>query len=88
MKTHPTRFGVQTAQQNVEWRVLLDFWRKVDDLGYDTLWNFDHFYPIFTNPEGQIEAAREAPRATGEHDRPGLLLGSVERAVERLDHRA
>ncbi|MGH7898197.1 MAG: LLM class F420-dependent oxidoreductase [Candidatus Binatia bacterium] len=52
MKSHPTRFGVQTAQQNVEWLDLLDFWRQVDGFGYDSLWNFDHFYPIFTNPDG------------------------------------
>jgi len=50
-QTHPVRFGLQTGQQNVAWRDLLDLWRKADQWGYDSLWNFDHFYAIFTNPE-------------------------------------
>ena len=52
MKTHPVRFGVQTGQQMVEWDTMLDLWRKADSWGYDSLWNFDHFYPIFVAPEG------------------------------------
>src|SRR5262245_6152095 len=49
---HPIRFGIQTGQQMVEWSVLLDLWQKADRWGYDSLWNFDHFYPIFVPPEG------------------------------------
>jgi F420-dependent oxidoreductase-like protein len=52
MARHPVRFGLQTGQQNVEWADLLDLWRKADGWGYDSLWNFDHFYPIFTDPAG------------------------------------
>ena len=52
MANHPIRFGLQTGQQNVEWQDMLDLWRKADGWGYDSLWNFDHFYPIFTDPEG------------------------------------
>jgi len=52
MTNHPIRFGLQTGQQNVEWADMLDLWRKADGWGYDSLWNFDHFYPIFTDPEG------------------------------------
>ena len=47
---HPVRFGLQTGQQNVAWPDLLDLWRKADQWGYDSLWNFDHFYAIFTDP--------------------------------------
>jgi F420-dependent oxidoreductase-like protein len=50
--THPVRFGIQTGQQNVDWGTMLDLWRRADAWGYDSLWNFDHFYPIFTDPEG------------------------------------
>ena len=53
MAPHPIRFGIQTGQQNVEWKIMLDLWRKADAWGYDSLWNFDHFYPIFVDPEGQ-----------------------------------
>jgi F420-dependent oxidoreductase-like protein len=49
---HPIRFGLQTGQQLVEWSTLLDLWQRADDWGYDSLWAFDHFYPIFVDPKG------------------------------------
>jgi F420-dependent oxidoreductase-like protein len=49
---HPIRFGIQTGQQNVPWKDMLALWQKADAWGYDSLWNFDHFYPIFVDPEG------------------------------------
>jgi F420-dependent oxidoreductase-like protein len=52
MARHPIRFGIQTAQQMVEWPALLDVWQKADAWGYDSLWLFDHFYPIFVSPDG------------------------------------
>jgi F420-dependent oxidoreductase-like protein len=52
MTTHPIRFGIQTGQQSVAWGALLDLWQKADAWGYDSLWAFDHFYPIFVDPEG------------------------------------
>ena len=51
MTRHPIRFGIQTGQQGVEWSQMLDLWRKADAWGYDSLWNFDHFYAIFMQPE-------------------------------------
>src|SRR5437660_935671 len=48
----PTRFGIQTGQQGVEWAQMLDLWQKADGWGYHSLWLFDHFYPIFVDPEG------------------------------------
>jgi F420-dependent oxidoreductase-like protein len=27
-------------------------WRLIDDLGYDTAWTFDHFFPILSDPSG------------------------------------
>ncbi len=53
MPTHPIRFGIQTGQQDVTWERMRDFWRNVDNWGYDSLWNFDHLYPIFVpDPSG------------------------------------
>jgi F420-dependent oxidoreductase-like protein len=52
MTTHPVRFGIQTGQQMIEWGQMLDLWRKADTWGYHSLWAFDHFYPIFVDPEG------------------------------------
>jgi F420-dependent oxidoreductase-like protein len=51
MATHPIRFGIQTGQQNIAWPDMLDLWQKADGWGYDSLWNFDHFYAIFVPPE-------------------------------------
>src|ERR1700735_4044141 len=47
MPKHPIRFGIQTGQQLVEWKDLKELWRNADSWGYDSLWSFDHFYPIF-----------------------------------------
>lgn len=52
MATHPLRFGIQTGQQNVAWPDLLALWQQADAWGYDSLWNFDHFYPIYVDPDG------------------------------------
>jgi F420-dependent oxidoreductase-like protein len=52
MARHPIRFGLQTGQQNVEWETLVSLWRDADSWGYDSLWNFDHFYPLFSDPAG------------------------------------
>src|SRR5437879_5938384 len=53
MATNPIRFGFQSGQQNVTWERMRDFWRNLDAWGYDSIWVFDHFYPIFTpDPAG------------------------------------
>lgn len=53
MAKHPIRFGIQTGQQNASWEQMRDLWQKVDRWGYDSLWVFDHFYPIFVpDPTG------------------------------------
>jgi F420-dependent oxidoreductase-like protein len=49
---HPIRFGIQTGQQLIAWHDMLSLWQRADGWGYDSLWNFDHFYPIFVDPEG------------------------------------
>ena len=49
---HPIRFGIQTGQQLIAWKDMLALWQRADGWGYDSLWNFDHFYPIFVDPEG------------------------------------
>jgi F420-dependent oxidoreductase-like protein len=53
MNRHPIRFGVQTGQQSVQWPAISSLWEKADQWGYDSLWTFDHFYPIFVpDPSG------------------------------------
>ena len=52
MAQHPIRFGIQTGQQIIAWDDMLALWQQADAWGYDSLWNFDHFMPIFTDPSG------------------------------------
>jgi len=66
MATFPIRFGIQTGQQGVAWEDLLELWRKADAWGYDSLWNFDHFYPIFADPEGECMEAWTTLAALGQ----------------------
>lgn len=46
------RFGVQTAPQHVAYADIVDVWKEADDLGFDSLFVFDHFMPIFADPSG------------------------------------
>jgi len=52
MATHPIRFGLQTGQQGFSWSDIESTWQRADEWGYDSLWAYDHFYPIFTDPTG------------------------------------
>jgi F420-dependent oxidoreductase-like protein len=68
MATHPIRFGIQTGQQDVSWERMRDFWQKVDGWGYDSLWNFDHFYPIFVpDPTGPCMESWTVLSALSQH---------------------
>ena len=44
------RFAIKTAPQHTTWNEMLDVWRAADDIDvFTSAWNFDHFYPIFSN---------------------------------------
>ena len=47
------RFGIKTAPQHTSWSDMLDVWRAADDIElFESAWNFDHFYPIFSDSDG------------------------------------
>jgi F420-dependent oxidoreductase-like protein len=47
------RFAFKTSQQDTTWAQLLAVWKAADDIDvFESGWNFDHFYPIFTNSAG------------------------------------
>ncbi len=47
------RFGIKTAPQHTTWKDMLDVWRTADDIDlFESAWNFDHFYPIFSDSDG------------------------------------
>ncbi len=50
----PIRLGALCWNQYTVWPDLLDAGRRADRLGFDTLWTWDHLYPIVGNHEGPI----------------------------------
>ena len=47
------RFGFKTSPQNTTWQAMLDVWRAADDIElFESGWNFDHFYPIYSDSTG------------------------------------
>ena len=40
--SHPIRFGVQAAPQQISWTELKEVWQEVESLGFDSLWGNDH----------------------------------------------
>lgn len=51
--TTPTiRVGIQITQQHATYAQIRDAWKAVDASGADTLFNWDHFYPLSGDPDG------------------------------------
>ncbi len=46
------RFGVQTPPQHVSYADIAQTWREADELGFDSAFVFDHFIPIYSDPQG------------------------------------
>lgn len=89
--------GILLWSQGAAWPELLDAAKRVDRLGYDHLWTWDHVYAIFGDPyqpifEGWTTLAAWA-MAT-ERTRLGLLVGAntfrnpglTAKTAETLDH--
>ena len=75
-----TRLGVLLFTQAAEWSDLEARARRVDELGYDHLWAWDHLYAIFGDPyqpifEGYTTLAAWAKVTS--RVRLGLLVGAV-----------
>ena len=91
------RLGINLWSQSATWPELLAAARRVDALGYDSLWTWDHLYaifgdrhqPIFEGP-GMLHAWAMAT----EHVRLGLMVaantfrnpGLVAKQAATLDH--
>jgi F420-dependent oxidoreductase-like protein len=47
------RFGIKTSPQNTTWPDMLAVWQAADGIElFESAWTFDHFYPIFSDPNG------------------------------------
>jgi alkanesulfonate monooxygenase SsuD/methylene tetrahydromethanopterin reductase-like flavin-dependent oxidoreductase (luciferase family) len=91
------KLGILLFSQAASWPEMLDAAKRVDRLGYDHLWTWDHLYAIFGDPyqdffEGYSLLAAWA-RET-ERTRLGLLVGAntfrnpgiVAKTITTIDH--
>ncbi|HYO30663.1 MAG TPA: LLM class F420-dependent oxidoreductase [Thermomicrobiales bacterium] len=46
------RVGVSMSPQHGTYERLRDGWRQAEEMGADTLWTWDHFYPLYGDPDG------------------------------------
>lgn len=47
------QFGLDVAQQRLPWSEVADRARFADDLGFDGIWGFDHFQPMYGEGPGE-----------------------------------
>jgi alkanesulfonate monooxygenase SsuD/methylene tetrahydromethanopterin reductase-like flavin-dependent oxidoreductase (luciferase family) len=73
------RLGAICWNQYTDWPSLLEAGRRADRLGYDTLWTWDHLYPIVGSHEGPMFEGwlmLAAWAQATEHVRIGLMVGA------------
>jgi F420-dependent oxidoreductase-like protein len=71
------RFGLDIAQQRVPWSEVADRARFADSLGFDGVWGFDHFQPMYGEGLGEcFEGNTTLAALSGitDHVRLGLLV--------------
>lgn len=49
---YPIRVGVQLHPQHTSYEDYAATVRRFDEMGVDTIWNWDHFYPLYGDPQG------------------------------------
>ncbi|MDX6593634.1 MAG: hypothetical protein QOJ13_2830 [Gaiellales bacterium] len=52
MADRPVRVGVQIRPQHGSYKDMRDAWLRVEDMGADALFTWDHFFPLFGDPDG------------------------------------
>ncbi|MDT4927727.1 MAG: hypothetical protein QOF92_594 [Pseudonocardiales bacterium] len=53
MTNHPIRIGVQLQPQHADYVAIRRTVSEAEDLGVDIIFNWDHFYPLYGDPEGK-----------------------------------
>jgi F420-dependent oxidoreductase-like protein len=74
------RFGLDVAQQRMPWDELVRRVRVAEDLGFDGVWGFDHFEPMYGEGPGETFEGMTTLAALGaltSRVRLGLLVTGV-----------
>jgi probable F420-dependent oxidoreductase len=53
MTSKPVRIALQLQPQHMDYRTIRDTAARAEDLGADIIFNWDHFYPLYGEPEGK-----------------------------------
>ena len=48
----PIRVGVQIQPQQADFAAMRRAWRDAEELGVDSIYTWDHFFPLYGDPEG------------------------------------
>jgi alkanesulfonate monooxygenase SsuD/methylene tetrahydromethanopterin reductase-like flavin-dependent oxidoreductase (luciferase family) len=94
-----TKLGILLWSQATDWPAFEAAARKVDDLGYDSLWTWDHLYAIFGDPHQAIfegYTTLSAWAKVTQKVRLGLLVGAntfrnpgvVAKMLTTIDHQS
>lgn len=51
--SRPVRIGVQLQPQHADYGQIRDAVRRAEDLGVDVVFNWDHFFPLYGDPDGK-----------------------------------
>jgi alkanesulfonate monooxygenase SsuD/methylene tetrahydromethanopterin reductase-like flavin-dependent oxidoreductase (luciferase family) len=93
----PLKLGANCWNQYADWETFLGAQQRIDRLGYDSTWTWDHVYPIVGSHEGPIFEAYTAMAAvatTTQRASIGLMVGAntfrnpalVAKMITTLDH--
>ncbi len=68
----PLRVSVQLQPQHSDWPSMLRAWQEAEELGVDCIFNWDHFYPLYGEPDGP-------------HFEALTVLAAMAQATERVE---
>jgi probable F420-dependent oxidoreductase len=68
----PVRVGAQIHPQQASYARMRDAWLRVEEMGADTLFNWDHYFPLYGDPNG-------------EHFECWTLLGAMAEVTESVE---